>query len=436
MNKEEKQLRASIRKGNVFPLGSACNLSCYFCSNRYNPPGLKLIAIPFLGKKEILNRISFLDRGKAVIIGESASRFVEGEPLFHPDALFILRELRESLPGTPIQLTTNGTLLSEKVQAFLKELEPIELIISFNSLVEEARVRFLGDLNPGRTIANFELLKQQHLRFQASFLLAQPFLPELPASLRKVEEWGASFIRLLLPGISRIGPGELRANMKKWRELKRSLSSWRMALRVPLVLEPPLLSNLKAEVEGTLLESPAEKAGLLQGDIILQVGDLSPFSRWDCYHMMEAGEDPRLLVKRGERTLVMNVRKRAGEKSGAVFSRDLDINRLRRVIARLPSSGNGCWLTSSLARPLVQLARDRVGREEQLLSVRSRFFGGSIRVAGLLTVDDFHQTLTESGRRWDWVLLPGEPFSSGEDLRGQRVEELAKDTGAQVFLAS
>lgn len=436
MDKERGVWETSIKKGNVLPLGSACNLSCYFCSNRYNPPGLKLIKVPFLEKKEVLNKIHLLNPRQTVIIGESASRFVEGEPLFHPDALFILRELRKSLPGTLIQLTTNGIQLSEEMQDSLKELEPIELIISFNSLIEGIRARFLGDPDPRRTIANFARLKQHHLHFQASFLLAPPFLPELPYSLHRVEEWGTSFIRLLLPGVSKTGPRDLQASMNDWQKLKRWFLSWRKTIKAPTLLEPPLLVDLKAAVEGVLPETAAEKAGLLQGDLILKVDDESPFSRWDCYLMLEGKENPLLLVQREKDTFNLVLRKEKGEKSGIIFSRDMNPKKLRRAIAQLPSRGNGCWLASPLARPLVQLAKERMGRKDRVLSVRSRFFGGSIRVAGLLTVDDFRRTISESGMNWDWALLPGEPFSSGEDLLGNRVEELERDFGLKVFLAS
>lgn len=400
-------------------MGSACNLSCYFCSNRYNPPWAKVINVPYIPLEVIRELISYLDPEKKVIIGESATRFNEGEPLFHPDFLNILKEVRKHFPRSLIQVTTNGVLLDCSLQEELKSLMPMELVISFNSLKETTRSTFLSDPNPQQTIRNFLHLKRSNIPFQASFLLTPPFISEFPQSLRVAEELGASYIRLLLPGGTRWAPRELQASMAEWKRLKKMALSWRTKLSVPLMVEPPLVEDLYAEVEGVLRNSPAERASLKVGDVIQKVNDLKPLSRCEAFAAINREKDPVLEVKRKKEVFSATLFKEKKERGGLIFANDLYFDSLRRTISRAPSGGKGACLTSELAYKVVALASSNISREIQVFPVFNGSFGGSIRALGLLTVEDFRLRLSElKEEKLDWVILNPVFIEDGLDLRG------------------
>jgi NifB/MoaA-like Fe-S oxidoreductase len=431
-------LISSVRRGNVLPLGSGCNLSCLFCSNRFNPFGVQARSLPPLTVDEARALIPLLDPCQKVVIGESATRIVEGEPLLHPRLLDILHLVRDALPGTPLQITTNGLRLESPLQRELAKLGPIELIISVNALDPDLRRRCLADLEPEKTLDQLSALKENGLLFQASFVLAPPFLGEFPAALGQMERWGANYLRLLLPGGSHLAPPELQGSWQAWLDLRQQVRHWRTATRIPCVLEPPILLDLRAEVEGVLPCSPADKAGLTASDVIEMVEGKQPFSRQDAYLRILSLASPKLMVSRDGTTRETCLEKKAGASSGLVFLRDLRKSSLERCLGQLPSQGRGLALTGELAAPVLNLAWEALGISLPLRAVPNRTFGGSIRAAGLLTLEDFRaglQEATNQGIGWDWLLLPAAPFEDGVDLLGESLAVFEEEVRCPVFLA-
>lgn len=90
-------------------------------------------------------------------------------------------------------------------------------------------------------------------------------------------------------------------------------------------------------------------------------------------------------------------------------------------------------LTSELARPVIDLGLQSFLKDEadvRAVTVKNRFFGGSIGAAGLLTVEDFKFSLKEHFSKNPEsqpgaVLLPGIAFDRrGRDLTGRSYLEL------------
>lgn len=106
----ESLILRGASEGNILPLTSACNVRCIFCSHRQNPPGVEAYRIPPQGRSEVERILPFMDPERPVVIGESATRIIEGEPFTHPAILEILELIRANLPGATIQITTNGSL--------------------------------------------------------------------------------------------------------------------------------------------------------------------------------------------------------------------------------------------------------------------------------------------------------------------------------------
>lgn len=139
---------------------------------------------------------------KKIIIGESATRLREGEPLTHPQFLPLIRQLRRLHPVTTIQLTTNASLLDEKTVYHLGRLKPLEVIVSLNSATAEGRTLLMGDPDPFRAIDAIDLLQRHKLPFHGS-IVALPHLvgwDDLHETLMVLDRAGAVTMRLLLPG--------------------------------------------------------------------------------------------------------------------------------------------------------------------------------------------------------------------------------------------
>ncbi|MCR4427950.1 MAG: radical SAM protein [Caldiserica bacterium] len=422
-----REIFKALSRKSVLPLGSPCNLSCYFCSSRNNPPGLRVFNFPFLPRNLIRDLIPLINPGEKIIIGESATRINEGEPLLHPDFLSIIKDLREAFPRTLIQITTNGALLTPEIQDRLSSLNPVELIISFNSFNPNLRAQFLGDSSPQRTVENFSYLSHSGIKFQGSFLLAPPFLPELSQSLERVEELGGYFVRLLLPGGSRMAHPDLQMSVKEWLHLKKKVDDLRALRKIPLVVEPPLIFDLQAEVEGVISGSPAQKSGFKPGDIIEKVDESRPRSRLEAFSLINDGENPLVIFRRQDHHLKLKIPKKAGEKSGLVFLQDFDFQKIQSLSSFLPQRGRGACFTGELAFEVVRLVFQGVFPEIPVIKVPNLSFGGSIRALGLLGVNDIRlvlKSLQDQGKKPDWVVLNPIFLDDYLDLWGEGIGEL------------
>ena len=99
----QQLLVEAVRRHNVLPLTGRCNLSCCFCSHGQNPPGTQAYTFLPLEAERLLDLMPFLDPEQKIIIGESATRLREGEPLTHPDFFAILEQLRRLDEPTAIE---------------------------------------------------------------------------------------------------------------------------------------------------------------------------------------------------------------------------------------------------------------------------------------------------------------------------------------------
>lgn len=109
-----------------FSVTDRCNLSCFYCRSR---------STPLFDHENILSyeELSALAR-LAKPLGVKKIRLTGGEPLFRPQFLSLLEMLREGDAELDLRITTNGTLLTNKVDR-LKELGVSRLNISLDTLV-------------------------------------------------------------------------------------------------------------------------------------------------------------------------------------------------------------------------------------------------------------------------------------------------------------
>lgn len=435
----------TVQEANILPVTSACNVSCVFCSHRQNPTGVQAYRVPPRSAVEILDLVQWLDPKRTVVIGESATRIIEGEPLLHPEITAVLTGLRRLLPKTPLQITTNGSLLSSAMVRLLDRIRPVTVYLSLNSSDPIKRRLLMRDPQPGRALEGAVLLGAAGVPFEGS-VVAMPQLvgwEDLCRTIADLGQAGARVVRVFKPGFTRLAPPDLRFRDDLGSRLAAYLDNECRDLGVPVVLEPPLLTNLTPQARGVLSGSPAQAAGVRAGDVIRRVDGRVPCSRVEAHQWISQAERPEVaLLSEGEERTV-HLDKPAGVSAGLVFDYDFDprqLDELRHTVRR--GRGQALVVTGVLAGALMArvLEQDIEEGHCRVLTVDNRFFGGSIGCAGLLVVDDVLEALrtylSENPRyEVERVLLPQRAFDyRGFDLTGRHYREIEDGLGIDVRL--
>ncbi len=432
-------------EANILPVTSQCNLSCVFCSHRQNPPGVMVSRIKPCTLEEVREALPFINPKRPVVIGESASRIIEGEPLTHPAIREILSLIRCTFPRTPIQITTNGSLLDERMVEFFSGLGGMVVNLSLNSANYRGRTLLTGDVNARQSIAGAGLLKRYGVPYHGS-MVAMPHLvgwEDLEDTVMYLCEQGAQTIRLFMPGYTRLAEQALRFGQSLRIEIEDFISQLRKKTAVPLTAEPPLIKDLETVTAGVIAGSPADLAGVRAGDVIRTVNGQPALTRVNAFRSVLKSGDPEISVSRKKETHTLVLKKKPGQRSGLVMDYDIDpvlIDEIGRLIRRY-GAREVLVLTSELASTVIQLGLKRFLKCEALIKtepVKNRFFGGSIGAAGLLTVSDFKHALQEylnqkSVKKPAMVLLPGLAFDRrGRDLAGRSYSELGGDFDIKI----
>lgn len=427
----QRLLVEAVRDHNVLPLTGRCNLSCCFCSHRFNPPGTNAYSFGPLSLILLGELSAYLDSQQKIIIGESATRLREGEPLTHPRFMDLLKALRALFPETMIQVTTNGSLLTPQIIEEFSMLQPLELIISLNSISSKGRRILMGDPNPGQIRQLIELLAVRKINFQGS-VVAMPHLvgfEDLKQTQIFLDQSGAKSVRLLLPGFTRLTDPELIPGEDQISRLYHLVYELQHQLSAPLLLEPPLINDLNPVLAGVFKDSPADKAGLRNGDLIFKINGTQPFSRVEAFRLLTESSDPALIIWRAGQYSDFKMTKAAQTSPGIAVSYDLDPDQVDRVKTSINPAGKNLMLLSAPALVRWQVSL-RVGaiNKLDLLTVPSTWFGGTINCAGLLTVNDYRAALAGVAniQGYNCILVPGISFDRGGfDLTGQHYLALA-----------
>lgn len=444
----------SAHRANILPITSVCNVRCVFCSHRQNPPGVEIYQLPPRTLEEVGETLDFIDPDKKIVIGESVTRISEGEPFTHPEIGRLLTLIRERFPATSVQLTTNGTLLDRAAVELLARLAPIEINLSLNSSCAGSRARLMHDRQGERAVNAARLLREYRVPYHGS-IVAMPHLTgwaDLEETILYLAGQEACTVRIFLPGYTDLASAELRVPPGLWPELAAFIGKMRTKTEVPLIIEPQKITNLQAVVTGVIAGSPVSRAGIRAGDIITKVCAETVYSRVDAFARARRGGGAMPLeLRRGGEAFFTTVEKQAGETSGLVMEYDVHPELPAEISRTINSTRRSAVLlmTSGLAEGIMHSIRPDIatGAEIELLTVPSRFFGGNIMCAGLLTVADFtaawEERFISAGAASGTVgvtppgaiLLPASAFDSrGRDLTGRSFKELAEITGAEVVI--
>ncbi|MEC9488588.1 MAG: radical SAM protein [Halanaerobium sp.] len=441
VNKELYLLR-SVQENNVLPLTAKCNARCIFCSHRQNPPDIEVYSIGELSLQKIEELADFLVADRPIVIGESVTRVIEGEPFFHSRIREVLSYLRGRFPATPIQITTNGSLLDEGLVSFLAELEPVRLYLSLNSSDPDTRKGLMG-LQSDAVFSGIRSLRDAGITYYGS-ILALPWIQgwaDLEQTLDDLSRWGAKMARVFLPGHTKYSNGKLTYSAVDRHKLQQIISRLQRELEMPVVLEPLRLESLEARVEGTLPASAAARAGIQSGDIIKGIDEAGVFSRVDAFKLAQASRNPALLLERSGESKLVKIKKDKGESSGLVMAYDIDPKRVATISRSIDNNrlGRVLLLASPLATVVIKEALALAGLDDRtaVRTVASHYLGGNIGSAGLLIVSDYLQAWSEFPEQEEVsaIFVPGESFDWwGRDLRGVSYHRLEEGSGKPVYL--
>jgi NifB/MoaA-like Fe-S oxidoreductase len=396
--------------------------------------------LPPLPAEQIFEAALFLSSQQKIIIGESATRFAEGEPFTHPEILEVLRGLRRMFPVTLLALTTNATLLSPAILAELAALQPLELTVSLNSSTSAGRRLLLGDCEPDRALKVVTALTDYGLPFHGSVVAMSHLvgINDMLTTIKFLASHGALTTRLFLPGFTRLASAELHFPVSLWEELSNIARELTHELAMPVIPEPALSPDLTTEIYGIIRDTPARRAGLLPGDILAAVDGQPVRTRVEAFNMVKKAADPLLSVRRESRELTVRLLKEASESPGFVMHYDINPLRLEEAMKKIQRarSYKPLLLTSEFGEPLLRQAAANFSLPDIAVKVvENRFFGGSIKAAGLLVAADLLAAAQEvlSKQRQDLVLVPQEAFDHlSKDLTGVSLRSMEEALGVSV----
>lgn len=435
----------SVYQYNILPLTSACNVSCTFCSHKQNPPEVEVYTIQPLTLFEIEELMVFLSADRKIVIGESATRLIEGEPFTHPEFFTILKMLRRRFPQTLLQITTNGSLISEAVAKELKGLEPLEINLSLNSASVMVRSYLMNDPQAETAIEGVKALSAAGVVFHGS-MVAMPWLTgweDIKSTIEFLVQAGSKTIRVFIPGFTRFGKG-LTLPPNGWEEeLRTFLILYKNSIDVPLTIEPPILNDLRAEITGVIPGSVSQLAGFKPGMEILTINGAVPFSRVDAFNNLNVPGEYKIKVRERDTELYIDIRLHEGEKSGLVMDYDISINTIKLIkkTISIKKANNPVILAGHAGAPLIREALKKSGsklKEESVFCVNNHYFGGTIGAAGFLVADDFIYAIDSQifkVAKPDLFILPSLAFDrQGRDLLGISYEKITERFSIDVEL--
>ncbi|MFW5999317.1 MAG: DUF512 domain-containing protein [Halanaerobiaceae bacterium] len=435
-------LLRTVQDHNILPLTSVCDLACIFCSHRQNPPGIDVYRPGHLDLELIEELIGYLPPAGPVILGESATRIIEGEPLLHPDFKEVIYFLRGRFPDKEIRITTAGSRLTPELISFLKSVEPVYINLSLNCPTPEARKNIMKDRKPGAVFRALPLLEAEEIRFSGS-IVALPHLPQgvenLYRTVAVLSHYNPRTVRVFLPGYTSYSAPEMKFGEDIPGRLRGMVAELASKYKFPVLMEPPLLTDLTCEVIGVIPDSPADGAGFERGDIIREIAGEKPLTRVQAFNMLRRRGNSRVLVGRYGESVELWLEKEAGRRPGVVMDCDLaarDIMRLKQIVQEGPAQ-NICLVTSRFAYSLLKHISDNIIKCENIdvVAVKNKYFGGSIGSAGLLTVEDIFISLEKREKEYGKIILPGIIFdNNGNDLKGESKDELAQSTNSEVII--
>lgn len=461
----------------VFEYASTrCDCDCLFCYNKGNPPSVALGNLRRPPKEELEEMKTRLDyffpKAKQGLFSSLGEIY---EAAMHPHFLEVLRLLREKTEK-PFRITTNGKTLTKETVSRLAELKPIYLYLSLNSASAERRRRLMRDRNPGIAIDSLPLLKEAGIPYAVVIVpwpvdsLSQ-MLDDLTDTIAYADKHDCHLVEINLPGYSQYFSSKKLFDLDEvWGETVSHIRKLRAKTTSPIIAMPTMYEeNLYEErknlpqIIGLVKNSPAQRAGLNRGDLILEINGISvptrPQAR-DLLFMLQQSDNRQatIAVDREGKALELKLElddfcypysRETDNHLGIIFmGTGLRLSYLEglKEIVDAHKARHVLFLSSTLVKPTFEqcLTQSHLFDDPRLridIQVpRNNFFGGNVFMGDLLLVQDFIDFIKEyleKNAKPDLIVIPSSPFNLGEwgrDLTGRVYLDIEREVGIPVEL--
>ncbi len=452
----------------LWHVSTACNMRCPFCYEEGDPADGSVLNEPaeMVTLEEIETRLRYRDARSGTGIFQPLTYI--NEIFCNPQAIEIIERLRAACPDEVLTFVTNGTYLTEPIVARLAALRPIFFNFSVNSLDAEVRRKILRDREPEVALRAPELLRAYGIPYMGS-LVCWPTIPwsDIRNTVRKLDEAGCAIVRFSLSAYSKYLKGKHFERTAFWDQGLAVARELMDEVATPVKVEPYhyMDPTNQANLAGVIAGSPAARAGLRTGDRIEAVDGVAvPTVNHALTLFAQAARRGgpvavRYTARRDGATRETRLgrgggpygypfepmRELPGFEWGVVLVENLRYSYfadLRRIIdARGARRVLIC--SSELMKPIVEemiATSGAFGDCELHVEVpENRYFGGTVVLGDLLTVDDYAAFVREFSARVpvELVVIPSSPFSLGgwlRDLTGTPFTEIERRAGVPVEL--
>jgi len=249
---------------NQLPISSVCNGRCIFCSNEMNPfPILREGFRPLDDIKKGIELLNFNSKNEIRLGDSLPGRISEGEAFLHPHIFEVLQLIRERSANQTIQVTTNGTMLTNEFIEKLVPYKPLRVTISYHSDVQEnwCRIFRLGEKEYHTARYSFFQLLKNKIATEA-IVVAVPRLvgyDDLENTIKALRIY-TDQISIYPPGYSDEASSDLKKSLEvDYGELSRFLITMRKRYNVDLALMTDLLKPLDFYPLGLMKKTHAAK---------------------------------------------------------------------------------------------------------------------------------------------------------------------------------
>ncbi|OGR84162.1 MAG: hypothetical protein A2901_09005 [Elusimicrobia bacterium RIFCSPLOWO2_01_FULL_54_10] len=167
---------------------AACNLRCIHCRRVDALDTVSPLQLTTPQAESMIDDLA--EMGKPVLILSG------GEPLYRAD-IFRIASYASS-KGLPVALSTNGTLVTQKMADKIKHSGIYYASISLDGAQPQTHDRFRGAGNFDRAVEGFRRMKEAGLKVQINFTVTRGNVSELPQMLDLAQSLGACALYLFL----------------------------------------------------------------------------------------------------------------------------------------------------------------------------------------------------------------------------------------------
>lgn len=309
---------AGSPEDNIGSISSYCNCDCEFCYEKGTRGASIALGRAQLSLQEVNTRLRYYSPERQT--GLIPSSRLSLEPFANPRCLEILERIHAAAPEEWLNLTTNGSHLTEEVVARLARLRPVMVSISLNAASVETRLCKMRDRPAAAAevaLASPALLQQYHIPFVGSYVPwpSHP-LSDMEQMVRLLDRCDAVAARICLPSWTRYSHQAPPFDTSKyWAEVLAAADRLRQEVSIPIRPTPGMyaLRTIRPVVQGTTKHSPAAEAGFRYGDLILALDGEPVHTRPELLRWLAARfQDARIArsrftVQRGEECLEIEV---------------------------------------------------------------------------------------------------------------------------------